>query len=188
MLAGAGLGRQPALRVEALAPGDVDLLGVRAVRVGDPDGHALRLGVGDHPGERLGRRRPELVAGVADLSSAFAGILPLPYAASSVGMPLLFSVYVLAPADDWAGHGVAQRGGERAPEADVDDVADADFVAVPACWVCRAMMRLWMSAIRLLTPSIPTPPSSAEPRGDLVATGKSWPPTWCVNCLYTNHW
>jgi hypothetical protein len=26
-----------------------------------------------------------------------------------------------------------------------------------ACWVCSAMMRLWMLAMRALTPSIPTP-------------------------------
>ncbi|GIF04442.1 hypothetical protein Asi03nite_19800 [Actinoplanes siamensis] len=37
------------------------------------------------------------------------------------------------------------------------DVRDAVVaVVVVACWVCSARMRLWMSAMRAFTPSIPT--------------------------------
>nr|BFE75508.1 hypothetical protein GCM10020092_088090 [Actinoplanes digitatis] len=71
-------------------------------------------------------------------SRAFAGILPLPYPASSFGIPLLFSEYAFAtPADDWVPIASASAVAKALPEPDVPDVevvGDACRGAV-TCWV-----------------------------------------------------
>ncbi|GAA2562230.1 hypothetical protein GCM10010435_37820 [Winogradskya consettensis] len=100
--------------------------------------------------------------------------MPFPYAANSVGIPLLFNVYDLSAAGavDAAAAPVcvpialARAVANEAPEAVVLVVAPVVVEVVAgfvACWVCSAIMRLWMLAMRLLTPSIPTalPPSQS---------------------------
>src|SRR4051794_18925547 len=114
-------------------------------------------------------------------SSAVAGILPLPYAASSVGTPLPLRAELpdtfLAPAV----RSVAATASASAVANVVPDVEAAReepaAVAAATSPVASATMRDWISAIREVTSVIPcndkTPPRGNDDRGTFGRYGSS---------------